>query len=361
MNYLKNRQKLYTGISDQSVGFLISSIFNRNYYYGFKSSFGIGLILFDKAYYFTDNRYYEMACSALMTKGNNVEVISSTSENYLSLLNDILIKYQIDKLYFEDERITYSDFFSFKERLIDRLQFIPASYLIDSFRIVKDKFEIDCIIKAQNITDKAFKNILNFIKPGISEKDIKNELHFQMFSLGAEDIAFDTIIASGNNSSKPHATVSDRVIQNGDFITLDFGAKYNSYCSDMTRTIAVGNITQDMKNIYNCVLNAQRVALEVLQSNNGDIAFKEVVNYFDSKGYKDNFLHGLGHGLGLEIHEAPYLNSRTLKKPAVSSVVSVEPGLYFNGNYGVRIEDIVVINNNGITNLTKSDKSLIIL
>ena len=241
-------------------------------------------------------------------------------------------------------------------------EFKLATEWINACRMVNDCEELEKIRQAEAIGDAAFTHILPLIKPGVSEADIALELEFFMKKQGAAKLSFDTIVASGPNSSMPHAQVTNRKIQCGDFITMDFGTMINGYHSDMTRTVAVGFATDEMKNVYDAVLRAQQNCLENIKAGipckDGDMFARSIIN---DAGYGKYFTHSTGHGVGVEIHEYPNLSPASDSILQVGNIVTVEPGIYIPEKFGVRIEDMALITENGCTNLTKAPKELIIL
>ena len=236
------------------------------------------------------------------------------------------------------------------------------SQKLTELRQIKSAEEIEKIKKAQEITDSAFGHILNFIKVGKTEKEISLELEFFMRKNGSEGVAFDTIAVSGKNSSLPHGVPTDKPLSDGDFLTMDFGAVYGGYCSDMTRTVALGHVSDEQEKIYNIVLNAQTEALKTIAPS---VACKDIDkvarDIISDAGFADNFGHGLGHSVGLEIHETPACNTRDSTPLKAGMLMTVEPGIYLPNKFGVRIEDLIVVIDNGYQNLTKSPKNLIIL
>ena len=234
--------------------------------------------------------------------------------------------------------------------------------LITSSREIKEAEEIECIKKAQSIAEAAFNHVLTFIKPGVTEKQIALELDFYMLSHGAEAVSFETIAVTGAKSSMPHGVPDDTIVKDGDFITMDFGAVYKGYHSDMTRTVAVCNVSDKQKKIYDIVLKAQENALSVLKSGlscaQADKAARGII---EDAGYGDYFGHGTGHGVGVEIHEEPSLSPRSKQTLKEGDVVTVEPGIYLPSEFGVRIEDMALITKDGYENLTSAPKELIIL
>lgn len=264
-----------------------------------------------------------------------------------------------DKVGFEDNYITYSNYtklirtFRIKEA-------VEANLLIDKMREIKDDNEIKNIEIACNITDECFLYLQDFIKIGMTEKQIAFEIYKFFIEHKAEGIAFDTIVASGKNSSKPHAIPTDKKIEFGDIILIDFGAKYKGYCADMTRTIFVGKVTDIQKNIYKLVLDTQNRALNKMKSNADTKEISEYVkNEFSFNNFE--FIHALGHGVGLDIHEKPFFSTRFNNKLRLNMVVTDEPGIYIPNEFGIRIEDTVLINNMEPRVLTKSNKNITII
>ena len=233
---------------------------------------------------------------------------------------------------------------------------------INQLRSVKTSDEIESIKKAQAIAEEAFNHILTFIKPGVTEKQIALELDFYMLSHGAEALSFETIAVTGEKTSMPHGVPDDVIVKEGDLVTMDFGAVYKGYHSDMTRTVAVGKASDEQKKIYDVVLSAQKNALSVLKKGlpcaEADKAARSII---EEAGYGEYFGHGTGHGVGVEIHEGPNLSPRSTQKLQAGNVVTVEPGIYIPEKFGVRIEDMALITEKGYENLTSSPKELIIL
>ena len=336
---------------------LIYSPENRRYFTGFPSSDGYLVVTKNDAVLFTDSRYIEAAqksaeCEARLVTRASVEV------------KDYIKKKNILKIYTERERLTVSMSDFFKTAFLP-CRATPSKRLekkIDEIRMVKATEEIECIKKAQAIAEEAFEHILTFIKPGVTEKQIALELDFYMLSHGAEALSFETIAVAGKKTSMPHGVPDDNIVKIGDFVTLDFGAVYKGYHSDMTRTVAVGNISAEQKKIYEIVLQAQLNALKILSKGvsckDADNAARSII---EAEGYGEYFGHGTGHGVGIEIHEQPNVSMRNDTPLQEGNVVTVEPGIYLPGKFGVRIEDMAVITENGYENLTKTPKELIIL
>ena len=260
---------------------------------------------------------------------------------------------------FEDDHMSFASYSTYNVAL-ENIQLVPLKGLITNIRAVKDLEEIEKIAQASQIADEAFEHILGFIKPGIKEKDVALELEFFMRKKGATGASFDFIVASGHRSSMPHGVASDKVIEEGDFITLDYGCIYDGYCSDMTRTIVLGKACDEQKKIYNIVLEAQKKVIEVAKAGMTGAELDKVARDIISEaGYGEKFGHGLGHGIGLQVHEMPNVNSLGSNELKPGMVTSDEPGIYIEGFGGVRIEDLIVITEEGCKVLNKSPKDLI--
>ncbi|PWA13223.1 Xaa-Pro dipeptidase [Pueribacillus theae] len=334
---------------------LITSSSNLRYMTNFTGTAGIALISLNEAKFITDFRYTEQAkeqakgYDIVEHKGKIIEEIAKQAE-----------KMKINQLGFEEDHVTYSTYQTYKKEI--PAQLIPVSGIIEELRLIKDNTEIQIVKEAAEIADAAFEHIITYIKPGMREREISDELEFFMRKKGATSSSFDTIVASGYRSALPHGVASDKVIEEGDFVTLDYGAYYKGYCSDTTRTIAVGEPSDQLKEIYAIVLEAQRLGVEGIKPGmSGKEADALTRNYIKDKGYGDYFGHSTGHGIGLDIHEGPTLsvNSETILKPGM--IVTVEPGIYLSGIGGVRIEDDILITETGNKRLTKATKELIIL
>lgn len=308
-------------------------------------------------FYFTDSRYIE-AANHLIT-GAEI-AMTGRSRNYRAMVQEVVDRCRIRKLGFEEGYLSVADYNLWKEGLTAEL--VPAQKLVDALRAAKDDGEIALMTKAQEITDRAFSEILKFIKPGMTEQEIAAKLQYDMLRFGAEKMSFDPIVVSGPNGSLPHGIPSAKQVQQGEFITMDFGCKYGGYCSDMTRTVALGEPTGEMRKVYQTVLEAQLAGIAVTKAGvpgkSIDAAARKVI---EDAGYGEYFGHGYGHSLGIEIHESPNANTREETLLPVGAVVSAEPGIYLPGKFGVRIEDVTVLTADGCMVLTKSPKELIIL
>ncbi|NCB63784.1 MAG: aminopeptidase P family protein [Clostridia bacterium] len=335
---------------------LITSAPGEFYAVGFHGE-GVAVVTPNKTWYYTDTRYIE-AAGALIT-GAEI-AIAPAGQNYKTLTQAIVEDCAIKKLGIEDAYMSVGNFWAWEKALT--AQMIPASKLLEELRMVKDEEELAAMREAQRITDETFTAILDFIKPGVTEQEIGARLQYEMLSRGAERMSFDPIVASGPNGSKPHAIPSEKKVQNGEFITMDFGCVYGGYCSDMTRTVALGEPSDEMRKVYDIVYRAQQAGIAAVKGGvvGADVheAGRKVIA---DGGYGDYFGHGFGHSLGIEIHEDPRFSPSCHLNIPSRATLSAEPGIYLPGKFGVRIEDVVVLTDNGCEDITKSPKELIIL
>ncbi len=339
----------------QVEGILVTDPYNMRYLSGFSGGEGALFLAENARIIITDSRYTEAA-----GKESDFIVLEESRKNPRGeILSQLVREHRISCLGFEDGAVTYQQYEGFRKNLQDQ-KFIPLGNLLDSLRAVKTEKELSLIRRAESIGDVAFSKILEILKPGISELEVAAELEYQMKRAGAEGLSFDTIVASGVHSSMPHAVPTEKKLEWGDFVTMDFGCRYQGYCSDMTRTVVVGEASQEQKKIYNTVLEAQRLALDQLCAGKAGKEIDAVArNHIAEAGYGKCFGHGLGHSLGLFIHEEPRLSpgEDTLLLPGM--VETVEPGIYVPGFGGVRIEDLAVVKDHGCENYTGSPKELI--
>ena len=349
--------KLQDFLKNSHEAILVYSPENRRYFTGFPSTDGYLVVTKNDAVLFADSRYIEAAQKTASCKAQLVTKATLEIKDYLKEKN-------ILKAYTERERLTVSMADFFKTAFLP-CRVTPSKKLenkINELRMVKTPEEIECIKKAQQIAEDAFEHILSFIRPGVTEKRIALELDFYMLSHGAEALSFETIAVTGKKTSMPHGVPDDTIVEIGDFVTMDFGAVYKGYHSDMTRTVAVGEVSAEQRKIYEIVLSAQKASLEILKKGlsckDADAAARDIIK---SAGYGDYFGHGTGHGVGIEIHELPNLSPRSDAILQVGNVVTVEPGIYIPNKFGVRIEDMALITEDGIENLTNTPKELIVL
>ena len=342
---------------EKGVCAIIQNPVNRFYLSGFRSSSGMIVLTESKAVLFVDFRYFEKAEKTV----RNMEVV--LSNGFITSIKELLKSEKIRKVLLETDFINLDSFERMKKAFdgIEVSSDNSLSKTISSLRQIKSAEETECIKKSQGITDNAFAHILNFIKAGVTEREIALELEFFMRKTGGEGVAFDTIAVSGKNSSLPHGVPTEKPLENGDFLTMDFGAVYNGYCSDMTRTVAIGYVTDEQQKVYETVLNAQLSALKEIGPNKVCKEIDKIARDIINKEFEGCFGHGLGHSVGLEIHENPALNTRDETPLKAGIIMTVEPGIYIPDKFGVRIEDMVLITDTSYENLTKSPKELIIL
>ncbi len=335
-------------------GMIVSNPINIRYLTGINAE-GVLLITRKENHYITDSRYIEDVHSTVTIDdeiiiSNFTDISPYDYENFFSFCENVG---------FEENYITYAQYKNYMQKYKVN-NFEETENMIEKQRMVKDEEEIAKIQKACELTDACFEHLQKFIKIGMTEKEIAYEIESYFLRNGADGLAFETIVASGKNSSKPHAITTEKTIEKGDPITIDFGCKYQGYCSDMTRTIFAGYVPDRMKPIYDLVLKDQLQTLEDMKE--GAIIrnlSRNVEN--DFKLYGHNLIHSLGHGVGLDIHEIPYISGKNDNVLKENMVVTDEPGIYLPGEFGIRIEDTVLITKTGCINLTKSDKNYIIV
>ena len=354
---MKNLEKYLTLLDGEVDGLLLTSRYSRHYGAEYDIAEGVAVVSKAGCRYFTDNRYTEAAMNGI--KGFEVLDVAKGG-GYVKCINQCIADFGITALGFEENYLTVSEFMLYEKNVNAKL--VPFNKAINGFRAVKEAWELDIMRKAQAITDKAFAEVVGRVKAGMTELELQAELIYCLYKNGATGLAFDPIVVSGPNSSLPHGVAGERVIQEGDFVTMDFGALYNGYCADMTRTVAVGHATEEMVKVYNTVLEAQLAGLAASRAGvpgkDVDEAARKVIR---DAGYGEYFGHGYGHSLGLEVHENPSPNARNDQPMPVGAVASAEPGIYLPGKFGVRIEDTCVFLEEGIEILTKSPKNLIIV
>ena len=352
---MKNLDK-YLSLLSEGQGLLLTSRFSRHYGAQFDIAEGVAIVSKNGCRYFTDSRYIESAQNGIQ----GFEVLDIAPVGYIKRINAAIADFGITELGFEEPFLTYAEYMDYEKNLNCALK--PRNAEINGFRGTKEDWELELMRKAQAITDKAFSEVIGRIKVGMTELELQAELIYCLYKNGATGLAFDPIVVSGPNTSLPHGVAGERAIQAGDFITMDYGASYMGYCSDMTRTVAVGYATEEMVKVYNTVLEAQLAGLAISKAGvpgaQIDAAARKVIT---DAGYGQFFGHGYGHSLGLEIHEAPNPNPKNPDPMPLKAVASAEPGIYLPGKFGVRIEDTCVYLENGIEILTHSPKELIVI
>ena len=331
---------------------------NQRYAGGFPFTDGAVLVARDRAWLLTDSRYIE---AAEKIAGGCCTVQMFDREHSLSdLLRAALAACGAEKLAAEDEKMSRARWIA-TEKALGR-ELLPAGDLMGELRASKSEEEIVSLIRAQRVSEKALEAVLGIIRPGMTEKEVMAELVYHMLKNGSEGNSFDPIVVTGANTSMPHGVPGDTVIREGDFVTMDFGSLADGYCSDMTRTVAVGYATEEMKNIYAIVLEAQLAGIAAARSGvPGKVIDQAARDVIEKAGYGPYFGHGFGHSLGLDIHEAPNAGPRGETPMAVNDVCSAEPGIYLPGRFGVRIEDVMIIRPDGAEVITKAPKSELIV
>jgi len=338
-------------------GALIRFPENRRYFTNFISSAGFLIVTRERALFQTDSRYIE-AAQAAVPAGIEVRETRGTLEA------DTLRELGIQKLSIEAAHTTIAALRSL-EKICAGIEIDSGDFLdtaVGHLRAVKSRDEVEKIVRAQRIAERALEKTLAMIRPGVTEREIALSLDFNMLSTGAEALSFETIAVSGENSSKPHGVPGDRQVRAGDFITMDFGAVVDGYHSDMTRTVAVGSVTPEQRKVYDTVLAAQKAMLDGLRAGitcaQADALARDVI---EQAGYGAYFRHSAGHGVGLEIHEPPFEGPRSQEMLRAGNIVTAEPGIYLPGRFGVRIEDMAYLTEQGIENLTQAPKELLVL
>ncbi len=344
----KLRSLLESGSLD---ALLLAGSVNRRYASGFTGSAGAVMISRENAWLITDFRYTQQA--SVQCPGFTIVTLKSEEK-----LHDWVSEHGCHRIGFEADTWTIDAFEPYKS--LSETQWIPIQNDLMKLRVVKEAEEIESVEKAAAIADHGFQHILKFIRPGITENEVALELEFFMRKAGASGLSFDSIVASGERSSMPHGVASDKVLHDGDLLTLDFGCVVDGYCSDMTRTLVVGKASLEQKKIYDIVLQAQLASLEMVKvgvrCSEVDQAGRSII---DAAGYGPQFGHGTGHGVGLEIHEYPRVAASSETPLSAGMIITIEPGIYLPGFGGVRIEDLIVVTETGYRLLSSSPKHLI--
>lgn len=353
---MEKLRKLRQSIAELNIeAILLTSEYNRRYMTGFTGTAGVAIITQEHAVFITDFRYTQQAQKELV----GFEIVQH-SKPIMEEVGAQLEKLNIKSVGFEKDHMSYAMFEIYQKAI--KADLIPVSGLVEKIRLIKTEQEIKILKAAANIADAAFEHIIMYIKPGKTELEVSNELEFFMRKQGASSSSFDIIVASGLRSALPHGVATDKIIETGDFVTLDFGALYNGYVSDLTRTVSVGEPSNELKEIYQIVLDAQLKSLAEIKPGMSGIEADAVArDYIKAKGYGDAFGHSLGHGIGLEVHEGPGLSFRSETILEEGMVITIEPGIYVPEIGGVRIEDDTIVTSSGNEKLTHSTKELLIL
>lgn len=335
---------------------LVTSAPGERYAVGFEGE-GWVLVSRDGARYSTDGRYIEAARQQVT--GAEI-VLTERGQRHLALAREEIRRRGLKRVGFESGRVSADELGRWKDSLPCEL--VAAQGLLDGLRAAKDEEELARMRQAQRITDEAFREILNFIRPGLTEQEVAARLVYELLRRGGRRVSFDPIVAAGANGSMPHAVPGETVIQPGMFVTMDFGCVYEGYCSDMTRTVAVGQPTDEMERVYHTVLEAQRAGIAAARAGvTGSEVDRAARQAIQQAGYGSFFSHSFGHSLGLEIHESPNASPSEQTVFPAGAVISAEPGIYLPGHFGVRIEDVLVLREGGCEDITQAPKNLIVL
>ncbi|MDY4953862.1 MAG: Xaa-Pro peptidase family protein [Candidatus Onthomonas sp.] len=356
MNHLEHIRRR---LSDTELDALILTSEPGEYYAVGMKGEGLVLITGEDSHYFTDSRYIELAEQTV----DHARVAMTTPDrSQLVLAGEVLAARGLRRVGIEEPYLTVEMYRKMEQVFPPETELIPAGALLTELRGAKDTEELDRMRKAQEITDRVFLEILNDLKPGVTERQIAARITYLHMCYGAEKNSFDPIVASGSNGSMPHAIPGDKPISQGEFVTMDFGCVYQGYCSDMTRTVAVGEPGEEMRQVYDAVLRAQLAGIAKAKAGvPGCEIHNAAWQVLKDAGYGDYFGHGFGHGLGLEIHEKPNANLSNREPLLEGAVISAEPGVYLPGRFGVRIEDVLWLTREGNVDLTQSPKELIVL
>ena len=356
---MNNIERIQEILKEQGLdGLLLTDEKNQRYAAGFAFTDGAVLVGKERAWLITDSRYIEAAEKAAAV---GVTVwLYDRERPLMERLKAAIREAGMERLAAEDGKLSHREYLAYEKAL--GMALLPAGELMAKLRAAKTEEEIGAMRAAQAIAERALKEVLPLIRPGMTEKQVMAELVYRTLRHGSEGNSFDPIVVSGPNTSLPHGVPGDRVIRRGDFVTMDFGCLKEGYCSDMTRTVAVGEASDEMRNVYDIVLKAQLAGIAVARAGipgkEIDAAARKVIT---EAGYGAYFGHGFGHSLGLDIHEAPSANLRGEEPMPVGAVCSAEPGIYLPGRFGVRIEDVMILREDGCEVITKAPKELIIL
>lgn len=344
---------------------LLTGEANRFYASGFftPGADATALVTRKDAVFLTDARYTEAAARHL--DGAELREVKP-GKGLMDQLKELVFLKGVRRLGFEDAAMSVQSYRRLEKALSEegrpRLELVPASEPILALRQTKDKEELAAMEAAQGIAERALEDILKEVRPGVTEKEIAARLQYLMLRYGASDMSFDPIVVSGANGSLPHGVPSEKELQAGEFVTMDFGCIYGGYCSDMTRTVAVGHVTEEMEKVYYTVLEAQKAGIAAARAGvTGRAVHEAAARVIEDAGYGEYFGHGFGHGVGVEIHETPRAAMTNDKPLPAGAVISAEPGIYLPGRFGVRIEDVIVVKEDGCVDITEAPHELIVL
>ncbi|MEF9970953.1 MAG: aminopeptidase P family protein [Oscillospiraceae bacterium] len=355
---MANFKKIQQAMKTEGLqALLLINEIDRLYAATFHTTDGAILVFPESAFYITDSRYIEVATESVK---DAAVLMSSLTNSEDSIIKNLLAEKGVTELGVEEDFLSYGKYLSLEKTL--GVKFVPAQKIVKTLREVKDRYEVESMIAAQRIAEKALDYVLGFIRPGMTEQQVAAELEYRMALGGAQGLAFETICVAGANSSRPHGVPGSYKLQKGDFITMDYGCKINGYCSDMTRTVALGSVTEEMRRVYAVVLEAQLAgcanARPGIIGRDLDKTARDVI---EKAGYGQYFGHSLGHSVGLYIHENPNAAPKESRPLPQGAVITSEPGIYLPGKFGVRIEDMLYLVEGGAENLTKAAKELLVL
>lgn len=339
---------------------VVKSVENRRYLTGLATSAGMVVITRKgNRYFVVDDRYEEIATKELVPKGFIVRGLLNY-DNYAEIMYDIVQKDRVSVMLLESDGISHEEYVKFENSMYSKV--MPLKAQLNKIRAVKDHAEVENIKTAQRISEKVFDDMLEYIKPGMTEKQVEAKIVQSLLENGSEMSRFHMCCVSGPNTSLIHGSATDRVIQKGDPILLDFGATYNGYRSCMSRTISIGNPTEEFQRAYNAVKTASLLGAKYVRAGaDAQSVDEEIRGIIADMGYGGNFRHAAGHGIGIDYIELPILGHKSKEVLATGNLVVVEPGVYVKGEYGIRIGDLFHIGENGTENLTRTTKELIIL
>lgn len=339
---------------------VISNPYNVKFASGFLADYCYLVVGENAKYYFTDGRFIIESHKELSSDWQVVEITTTNAEQKI---REVLFEIGAKNVGFDSD-ISHSDYIFVHDKVLKDFASVDVTDFFVKTRAVKSQYEIDCILKAQQIAEKSLEQVKKQIVEGMTELELCAKLEYLMKINGSLKPSFDTIVAFGENTAIAHAKPSSRKLKKGDAILIDFGATYNGYCSDMTRTFVFEECSKEFEQIYNIVLGANEIAISAMRSGIPPREADRVArNFIDLHGYADCFIHSLGHGVGLEIHEYPRLSVNDLSDDRLleNMVVTIEPGIYLEGKFGVRIEDMIVVKETKALNLTTSNKKLEII
>ena len=353
-----NIERIKQALSQYNVpAMLVTSPEGRLFATGFSSSAGALVVSEKGAWFITDARYFEMAEAAIT---GDVNVLLATKDERVSeKVKAILNENGITSVGFEDGTLSFAAHKDWHESL--EIEMIPCQKLVSDLRAIKSRADLDKMIAAQRLSEKVFEEILPLINTNMTEKELAAEIIYRSLRHGADDKSFNPIVVSGPKSSLPHGVPGDEKIGKG-FLTIDFGVKLDGWCSDTTRTLCIGKPDDEMVKIYETVLKAQLAGIAAIRAGvAGKVVDAAARNVITDAGYGEYFGHGFGHAMGIEVHEPPSASPLSKDILQAGTVISAEPGIYLPGRYGVRIEDIVYVTDNGCENITNLAKELLIL